>query len=252
MQAVIFVSIVICQLIYWDLAMKIILLFSYSRAVRFVDNRVSSWARRLFGFARSYVGLRLRNDSRGLELPERFILLANHQSLADIAALMATFRERNVRFVAKRELRHGFPAVSQVLRLQRHALIERHGKFHATMKEIELLGHRSRRRGWCPVIFPEGTRSRDGVVRTFHAGAVRRLAESTGYPLVAVAVDGGYNVSRLSDFLGKRGVGTYRVRTMAVYPATTSKRELREHLADAERRVAEQVAAWQGRKLQGR
>lgn len=252
MRAVILLSTVICQLLVWDLAIKVILLFSYPAAVRFIDRRVGTWAITLFGFARAYVGLRLKRELSSVDLPDRFILLSNHQSLADIVALMASFPERNVRFVAKRELRRGFPAVSWVLRLQRHALIERHGRFSATMKEIELLGRRSRAGGWCPVIFPEGTRSRDGVVRTFHAGAVRRLAESTRFPIVAVAVDGGYNIARLSDFIGKRTVGNYRVKAMAVYPPAASKQELREQLRDAEIRVATQVASWQGRTIQGR
>jgi 1-acyl-sn-glycerol-3-phosphate acyltransferase len=160
---------------------------------------------------------------------------------------MASFSQPQVRFVAKRELRHGFPAVSQVLRLQRHALIDRRGNFASTMKEIELLGKRCRRRGWCPVIFPEGTRSRDGEVKTFHAGAVRRLAESTGYPILAVAVDGGHKVARLSDFIGNDALGLYRVKAVAAYPPAAGKHALREHLADAESRISRQVAEWQGR-----
>lgn len=247
MRGVLFVTVVLGQLFFWDLVMKILIFFSYDAAVRFVDRRVGSWAQRLFGLAHAFAGFKLRYQGSEAEIPRRFILVSNHQSLGDIVALMASFTQTQVRFVAKRELRHGFPAVSQVLRLQRHALIERHGNFASTMKEIELLGSRSRRRGWCPVIFPEGTRSRDGVVRTFHAGAVRRLAESTGFPILAVAVDGGYKVARLSDFIGNDALGLYRVRAVAAYPAAGDKHELREHLADAEGRIARQVAEWQGR-----
>jgi 1-acyl-sn-glycerol-3-phosphate acyltransferase len=247
MRGVLFVLTVIGQLLAWDLAMKLILLFSYQSALGYVDRRVSRWAQRLFGFAHAYVGFRIRYIDSQVEIPDRFILVSNHQSLADIVALMASFSDRQVRFVAKRELRHGFPAVSQVLRLQRHALIDRRGNFTETMREIELLGKRSRRRGWCPVIFPEGTRSRDGIVKTFHAGAVRRLAESTGFPILAVAVDGGHKVSRLSDFVGNEALGLYRVRPVAAYPPSASKHELRDRLADAEARIARQVAVWQGR-----
>lgn len=246
MRGVLFVTVVLGQLLFWDLAMKLLLSVSYRSAVRFVDRRVSRWAQRLFGFAHAYFGFKLRYRPSEVEIPERFILVSNHQSLADIVAIMASFSRTQVRFVAKRELRHGFPAVSQVLRLQRHALIERHGNFASTMKEIELLGKRSRRRGWCPVIFPEGTRSRDGVVKTFHAGAVRRLAESTRYPILAVAVDGGVNVARLSDFVGNDALGLYQVRAVAAYPPAVDKHELRDQLADAESRIARQVADWQG------
>ncbi|MFP4329476.1 MAG: lysophospholipid acyltransferase family protein [Alkalispirochaetaceae bacterium] len=247
MLARLVIVIVLGQLLYWDLLMKATILFSYDAARRYVDRRVSFWAAKLFGFAHAAVGLKLRRVETDLSLPVRFILIANHQSLADIAALMATFPGSKLRFVAKRELRHGFPAVSQVLRIQRHALIDRHGKFHETMQEIELLGLRSRRKGWCPVIFPEGTRSRDGRVHTFHAGAVRRLAEATRFPLVAVAIDGGERVVRLSDFFGKRDLGYFRVRPVGVYPVAETKQQLKDQLADAQDRITRQVEAWQGR-----
>lgn len=241
-----FIVIVLAQLLYWDMVMKVTLLFSYRSAMRYVDARVAYWAAKLFGFAHAAVGLKLRRLDSEVELPSRFILIANHQSLADIAALMASFPEAQLRFVAKRELRHGFPAVSQVLRIQRHALIDRQGKFHETMQEIALLGERSRRKGWCPVIFPEGTRSRDGAVHTFHAGALRRLAESTRFPILAVAIDGGQQVVRLSDFAGKKNLGYFRLRPVAVYPAAETKQQLREQLQDAQERISRQVDAWQG------
>lgn len=247
MRGIVFVVTVIGQLFAWDLAMKLLLLFSYPAAVRYVDRRVSRWAQRLFGFAHAYLGFRLRYVESEVEIPDRFILVSNHQSLADIVSLMASFSHRQVRFVAKRELRNGFPGVSQVLRLQRHALIDRRGNFTETMREIELLGRRSRRHGWCPVIFPEGTRSRDGVVKTFHAGAVRRLAENTNYPILAVAVDGGHKVAALSDFIGNNALALLQVKPVAAYPPARDKHELRDQLAEAEQRIARQVAEWQGR-----
>ena len=52
------------------------------------------------------------------------------------------------------------------------------------------------------VIFPEGTRSRDGSLQPYKSGAVRIVANETGLPLLPVAIDGTYVAP---DLRGLRG-----------------------------------------------
>lgn len=234
---------VVAQILWWDLVDKSLMLVSYSLSRRHINRTITSRAVRLFALARFSVGLALRMSHPRHSLPPRMLIVCNHQSLIDIAAVMAAFPDHIVRFVAKRELRRWFPAVSRVLRVQRHALIPRRGDFGTAMREIDRLG-RTLVDGEAAAIFPEGTRSRDGVVRHFSVGAVRRLHAAQPLPLVAVAVDGGWQFADLAGLRHIRPGDEFRVGVVATYPLTRSKSELVAQIADAEQRIAAQVADW--------
>ncbi len=64
--------------------------------------------------------------------------------------------------------------------------IERQGSRRGTSTAKRLIED-----GWNLVVFPEGTRSRDGWVQRFRHGTAR-LAEETGVPIVPVAIRGAY------------------------------------------------------------
>jgi len=64
--------------------------------------------------------------------------------------------------------------------------VERAGSRKSTRLARELIGE-----GWNVVVFPEGTRSRDGWVGEFRAGAAR-LAVENGIPVVPIAIRGSY------------------------------------------------------------
>ncbi|MFP4152883.1 MAG: lysophospholipid acyltransferase family protein [Alkalispirochaeta sp.] len=246
MRAYLLFLLVLSRLFWWDLLDKIRITVSWNWARRGIDREMSHRARGLFAVARLAVGLHLRIDVDDRRMPSRILIIANHQSVIDIVAIMAAFRHHAVRFVAKRELRHWFPAVSRVLRVQRHALISRSGDFASAMKQIERLG-RTIRDNEGAVIFPEGTRSRDGAVHTFHSGAVRRILASQPLPIVAVAVDGGIGISRMQDLVKMKRGHQFRIAVVAEFPPVTGKRELIEQLTVAETVIAETLAEWRER-----
>ena len=64
--------------------------------------------------------------------------------------------------------------------------VERAGSRRSTRLARELIGE-----GWNVVVFPEGTRSRDGWVGEFRPGAAR-LAVENGIPVVPIAIRGSY------------------------------------------------------------
>lgn len=201
-------------------------------------------AEELFRLARVFLKLRIviERDPQ-LKLPDHFLVVSNHQSVVDIVAVKLALAEYPVRFVAKKELGKWFPAVSPILRVQRHALIDRHSQRDVTMRELDRLARRSRQ-GTCPVIFAEGTRSRTGAVLPFQAGAIRRLLSISPLPIVAIAIDGGHQFSRVFELSAHARNAVYRAKVLRVYPMDSSKSGVVNTVKMAESAVREQIEEW--------
>jgi 1-acyl-sn-glycerol-3-phosphate acyltransferase len=223
--------------------LRLVALFSPGDVMDFVSRYQPSIARKLFIVARIFGGLRREFESYPGTLPKTFLIVSNHQSLADIPALAIAFRGFGLRYVAKKELAKGLPYISPSLRMGRHALISRTGEYREgqeSMRRLASLG----RENICPVVFPEGTRSRDGKVKGFYAGALRVMLEREPLPVLSVAVDGGYRIATLPRLmLHARGV-TFRVRPLTLYPAPHGKREINELLLRVEAEIRAQVSSW--------
>ncbi len=137
------------------------------------------WARMILGTA----GIRVEVD--GLEHIEKlnsFVLVANHQSLIDILALLAWF-PRPVRFVAKKELLK-IPVFGYALKNGGHILIDRQQGGQTVRKAVEVANS-----GICIVFFAEGHRFNDGRIHRFNPGAAW-LALLCRLPCVPMAISG--------------------------------------------------------------
>jgi len=217
-------------------------LFRPSEVMQRVTEQQVRIGRGLFLLAR-LGGLRAEFHRYDGPLPPAFLIVSNHQSLADIAVVPHVFPWHHVRFVAKSELKHGVPYVSLALRLGKHAVISRTSDYrggHRTLVKFAALTSQ----GVCPTVFPEGRRSRTGDVQAFQTGAFRIILERAPLPVLSFAVDGGYRISSLSRVVtGMRGT-VYRARALTLYPAPRGKKEIIDVLARAEREITEQVGRW--------
>lgn len=166
---------------------------------------------------------RLRVEGRE-KLPWRgpAVLVANHLSLLDILVLYALFRP--FKWVAKAEL-FRLPIVGWNMVINDYVRIWR-GHTDSIRRMMEhCRAHLAR--GAPVLIFPEGTRSRDGRLQQFKDGAFR-LAHEFGCPVVPIVIDGTF------EGLPKTGltVGPMRARVRVLDPilpgAHASPDELRE------------------------
>ena len=200
-------------------------------------------ARKLFFLARILGGL--RTDFRRFpgKLPRVFMVVSNHQSLADIPAVAQTLPRHGVRFVAKRELGRGILYVSRNLRWGGSALVSRTRDFSEGQQELRRFSDLSEE-GICPVVFPEGTRSRSGKVQEFYNGAVRVVLERHPMPVLSVALDGGHAIATITRLLLRLGGTTFRVKPLTLYPAPHGKREIIELLGRIRTEISAQVEEW--------
>lgn len=169
-----------------------------------------------------------------------YVVVSNHQSNADIPVISRLPWE--MKWVAKAEL-FRLPIVGWLLRLAGDIAVDRRD---SKSRARVLVAARRYLRDRCSVMFfPEGTRSRDGRVRSFAPGAFR-LAIDAGVPILPLAVDG------TRDALPKHGWrfgNAIDARLCVLPPVSTEGLTTRD--ADALRdrvrqSIVAQIAAWRG------
>jgi 1-acyl-sn-glycerol-3-phosphate acyltransferase len=140
------------------------------------------WSRWVTGFA----GVRIIVENRAnLEPSQPYVFMANHASTIDIWALFLAI-PRRIRMLAKKQLAR-IPLFGWVMWAGRFIFIDRQNAV-AARRSIQEAGQRIRG-GDSVLIFPEGTRTRDGQLGLFKKGGFH-LAMEAGVPIVPIAVGG--------------------------------------------------------------
>jgi 1-acyl-sn-glycerol-3-phosphate acyltransferase len=155
------------------------------------------WARahlKVMGIAPVYSGL---EHAEGLA-PR--IFLANHLSALDIWVLAAVLPV-TTRFVSKRTI-FWIPVLGQAMAVAGFIAIDRQDRASAIRSLSGAVG--PIRNGASIILFPEGTRSRDGRLARFKRGAFH-LALEAGVPVVPVAISGTHHVIRPRSIVVRPG-----------------------------------------------
>jgi len=143
--------------------------------------------------------VRFKNDYQ-LPADRPIIFTANHQSMYDIPSMIWFLRKHSAKFISKIELTKGIPSISINLRLGGGANIDRKDNKQA-ISEIINLGRRMKENNWSTVIFPEGTRAKDGQVKTFQFGGIATLLKVVPNALVVpVAIENSWKIVRFGMF----------------------------------------------------
>lgn len=116
-----------------------------------------------------------------------YVFASNHQSFYDIPVIFWTLPHQ-LRIIAKASL-GTFPFLGWHLHLAGHLLVNRDHPGASVFKKMQ----RMVSQGASLIIFPEGTRSRDGRVARFKGG-VFLLAIESGLPVVPISVAGSRHV----------------------------------------------------------
>jgi 1-acyl-sn-glycerol-3-phosphate acyltransferase len=207
-------------------------------------------SRRIFALFNTYMDFHFSGEKKLFEeLPAQYLVMSNHQSLLDIPLFMHFLDGPRLRFVAKEELGNNIPLISLMLRADQHCLIQRSGSPSKAMKTMDIFAERVVRNNWIPVIFPEGTRSLDGNLGTFHAAGFRRLLDKAPMPVVVCAVEGAWRISSLMGMAKYLKGGNYRIKIVKIYPAPTNKAEQVHILEEGKKLIEQQLLEWRGNAI---
>jgi 1-acyl-sn-glycerol-3-phosphate acyltransferase len=163
-----------------------ILVSFFSRSGNTAHKVAHVWAKSIIAFSGVKVTV---TGLKNIHPEKSYIYMCNHQSNFDIPVLLA-FLAVQFRWLAKAEL-FKIPVFGQGMRGAGYISIDRSNQASAFESISEAA--RKIKNGVSVMIFPEGTRSKDGKIKAFKKGGFV-LAVDSGVPIVPVILKGTYAI----------------------------------------------------------
>lgn len=140
------------------------------------------------------------------------IIVANHQSMYDISPIMWYLRKHNPKFISKKELGKGIPSVSYNLRHGGSVLIDRKNPRQA-LPAIMKFGEYIEETKGTAVIFPEGTRSKNGEPKPFQTKGLEILFKKIpSAVIVPITINNSWKLLKYGKF--PMGIGNHMKLTV--------------------------------------
>jgi 1-acyl-sn-glycerol-3-phosphate acyltransferase len=184
--------------------------------------------------------------STAIEPGRGYAIISNHQSMFDVVFIGGLLFTNYPKYVAKWELRRWIPSISLNLRKGGNALINRTDRAQS-VEAITAMARTAQERDVSVVIFPEGTRSRDGRPRQFkRAGSEALLSAAHRLAVVPAAIDGSWKLLRHRLFPIPFGT---RIRIRFGDPMVRKDDDAASVLGTAQEWILTTVARWQAQPV---
>lgn len=169
-----------------------------------------------------------------------YVFVANHQGAYDIFAIYG-YLNHNFRWMMKKSLER-IPFVGYSCKVSGHIFVDSSSRAAtaATMAAAE----RQLSGGMSVVVFPEGSRSRDGRMHTFRRGAFK-LAAEFALPVVPITIDGAYRVLPRGHILPHWGTIRLTIHRPIEVSADTGRHDMEELSARSAQAIASALPMWQ-------
>lgn len=180
-------------LLYLVMLVLLVFIFPFDKQRKILHRQCFWWSNAVIGL-NPYWKLKV-NGLEHADPKRTYVIVANHQSLADIVVLYQL--RLQFKWVAKESL-FSIPFLGWCLRLCRHISLKR--KDHGSIRDVyrEAIGYI--RSGMSVLFFPEGTRSETDEMNPFQSGAFK-LAISEKVPILPVAISGTKNAIPKGDWV---------------------------------------------------
>ncbi len=170
-------------LVFWTFISFVGVLF----IAPFSQRKASRWMGRIWGHGLMYLvpaKLEVLAEVQ-LDRQQSCIVVSNHLSLMDIPILYG-WLELDLKWVLKKELRR-VPFIGGACAAMGHIFLDRSNS-QASMRQLQQVKE-NLLPGTSILFFPEGTRSRDGVLKRFKVGAFT-MAKDLDVPILPITIRG--------------------------------------------------------------
>lgn len=167
-----------------------------------------------------------------IDREKQYIFMGNHQSHFDVLVLFYSL-DMTIRFIAKKEL-FKIPVFGWALTASGMIKVDRGNRQKAVASIQKAFSKLNRKVSIC--IFPEGTRSPEGVLLPFKKGGFV-MAIDSGIPIVPISISGTKNILRKHSI--RLNPGKVKMVISPPVDVTEYKYENRAELADKVRGIVE-------------
>ncbi len=136
-----------------------------------------------------------------LDQKKAYVFMPNHLSFLD-GPLMFMILPRDVRIILKKEI-FRIPIIGWAMQIAEFIPVDRKG-LRGGKKSVERATNMMREKGYDFLIFPEGTRSLDGTLKSLKRGGFF-LAVNSQTDIVPVSIQGTFKLMPKGQFSVKRG-----------------------------------------------
>lgn len=202
------------------------------------------WMNRCFCLCLSITGTKIKIFNKPkLDPNKSYIIISNHQSMYDMPIISETFSSHHPRFIAKKEMGRGLPAISYNLKHAGHALIDRSDPKQA-IPEIKRFAELLEKECAAGVIFPEGTRARRGLLKEFKKkGTLTLLQYAPNSDVIPVTIENTWKLSaRISTVMPRNT----EVKVIVGEPISREVRSNQEIMDEAHRVIKENLEKRRG------
>jgi 1-acyl-sn-glycerol-3-phosphate acyltransferase len=161
--------------------------------------RLGKWA---ISLAPGILGIKIKIAGRDMiDKGKPYIFMSNHLSFLD-GPLLFLLIPQSIRVILKKEV-FRIPVVGQGMRFVGFVPVDRKG-VRGGKKSIDRAARLMRERGYSYLIFPEGTRTRDGLTQAFKRGGFF-LALESGAAIAPITIRGTYELMPRGAIFARRG-----------------------------------------------
>lgn len=179
--------------------LAVLLLIAWPLGLRDPLLGIAKWA---VSLAPPILGIKVEVKGReNVDKRTPFIFMANHLSFID-GPLLFLLIPRPIRVILKKEV-FRIPVIGQGMRFVGFVPVDRKG-VRGGKKSIDHASRLMHEKGYSYLIFPEGTRSRDGRTQAFKRGGFFLAVESRA-PIVPISIKGTYELMARGTIFPRRG-----------------------------------------------
>ena len=185
-------------LLYFVQLILLVICFPFDKQRKILHRQCFWWSSAVIGLS-PYWKVKV-NGLENADPKRTYVIVANHQSLADIVVLYQL--RLQFKWVAKESL-FRIPFLGWCLGLCKHISLQRRN--HGSIRDVYREAIKYLRSGMSVLFFPEGTRSETEEMNSFQTGAFK-LAISEKVPILPVVISGTRNAIPKGDWIMKSKV----------------------------------------------
>ncbi len=174
------------------------------------------------------------------------LILMNHQSLVDIPLVVRCIEGGYPLIVTRRRYTRWIPLISHLLKLYQYPVVNPTAKAGEARRMLKDLQARAGASQVPVMIFPEGTRTRDGEIGPFMTTGLRFILRSRPWRVHVLVVDGYSGYPRLFDFFGGMAGLEGRIELLGVFDWSDPKADHEAFTCEIRQLMVDHLAEMRG------